>query len=160
MRAPSNLLAVAAALACGAFLPSASAFVPAARPSSPPPSFGVAPPRAGAARPAPGTSLPATKFKNFDEMLTAFDKPVLVDFYATWCGPCQLVQKELAVVGDECKDWLKVAKVDTDKYPALGAKYEIEGLPTMVLFKDGKPVHRIEGFVRANQIMDECKQFS
>mmetsp|Transcript_35837 Transcript_35837/g.70503 ORF Transcript_35837/g.70503 Transcript_35837/m.70503 type:complete len:160 (+) Transcript_35837:49-528(+) len=105
-----------------------------------------------------GVALLATKFKSFDEMLCSFEKPVLVDFYATWCGPCQELQKELAVVGDECKDWLKVAKVDTDKYPALSDKYEVEGLPTMVLFKGGKPVHRMMGLFPASQIISQCQK--
>ncbi|GMH69180.1 hypothetical protein TrVE_jg8860 [Triparma verrucosa] len=100
-----------------------------------------------------------TKFKNFEEMLEKFEEPLLVDFYATWCGPCQLMSKELVTVGSTMSGQVKVAKVDTDKYPNLGDKYDVEGLPTCILFKGGKPVHRMIGLLKADQIKAEIAPF-
>ncbi|GMH76225.1 hypothetical protein TrLO_g4034 [Triparma laevis f. longispina] len=115
-------------------------------------------------RGSPTTSLSAAlyakaKFKNFEEMLEKFEEPLLVDFYATWCGPCQLMSKELIQVGDSMVGKVKVAKVDTDKYPNLGAKYEVDGLPTCILFKGGKPVHKMIGLLPADQIKQEIAPF-
>ncbi len=92
-------------------------------------------------------------------MLQSFEEPVLVDFYATWCGPCQMMSKELQKLGDEMVGQVKVAKVDTDKYPQLGSKYDIEGLPTCVLFKNGQPVHRIVGMIPSAKIKEEIEPF-
>ena len=109
--------------------------------------------------PKPTQLYAKAKFKNFEEMLTAFEEPILVDFYATWCGPCQLMSKELSAVGSELTGKVKVAKVDTDKYPNLGEKYEIEGLPTCILFKGGKPVHKIVGMLPADQIKESIAPY-
>jgi len=62
------------------------------------------------------------KFKSFDDMLASYKEPVLVDFHAVWCGPCQMMSKELTKVGDSMEGIVKIAKVDTDKYPNLGSK--------------------------------------
>jgi thioredoxin len=97
----------------------------------------------------------ATKkqFASFDEMVTESDLPVLVDFYATWCGPCQMMAKILEQVNIQMKDQLRIIKIDSDKYPELATQYEIHALPTLVLFKQGKPIERIEGVVRAEQLV-------
>ncbi|GMI30765.1 hypothetical protein TeGR_g7625 [Tetraparma gracilis] len=108
--------------------------------------------------PAPAAFLPPSalsakaKFGSFDEMLATFEEPVLVDFHALWCGPCQMMSKELSALGDSMQGILKVAKVDTDKYPALSEKYKIDGLPTCILFKDGKPVHKMVGMMTTSQL--------
>ena len=90
-------------------------------------------------------------------MLETYEEPVLVDFYAVWCGPCQLMSKELQSLGSKLSTSLKVAKVDTDNYPQLGDKYNIEGLPTCVLFKGGKEVKRFVGVIKADQ-MEEVSE--
>jgi len=93
------------------------------------------------------------QFTTFQDLLSGSDLPVLVDFYATWCGPCQMMTPILETVNSQLKGKLKVVKIDTDKYPQLGSKYEIEALPTLVLFKNGQPVERIEGLVPADQLI-------
>ncbi len=92
-------------------------------------------------------------FSGFQELLEASPTPVLVDFYATWCGPCQVMSPILEQVGANLRDRLQVVKIDTDRYPTIASEYQIQALPTLVLFKDGQPVERIEGVVNANQLV-------
>ncbi len=93
------------------------------------------------------------QFSSFEDLLENSSIPVLVDFYATWCGPCQMMTPILEQVGATLRDRLQVVKIDTDKYPNLASKYQIEALPTLVLFKDGQPAERIEGVLQAQQLI-------
>ena len=81
-------------------------------------------------------------FKNFDEMLEQLDVPVLVDFYAQWCGPCQMMQPVLEDLASRLDSVARVAKVDTDKSPRLASRYQVEALPTLILFHKGKVIER------------------
>lgn len=100
------------------------------------------------------------KFRTFEEMLEKYrDTPILVSFEAKWCGPCKLMKKELKIVRDELADLVMVARIDTEKFPSLGARYEVEGLPSVILFVDGEPVHRIEGLVEASEILRQVRGF-
>ena len=94
------------------------------------------------------------QFASFQDLLESSNVPVLVDFYATWCGPCQMMSPILEQVGVDLRDRLQVVKIDTDKYPTIATQYQIEALPTLVLFKDGKPIERIEGVVQAPQLTE------
>ncbi len=93
------------------------------------------------------------QFSSFEDLLESSEVPVLVDFYATWCGPCQMMAPILEQVGANLRDRLQVVKIDTDKYPNLATKYQIEALPTLVLFKDGQPAEKIEGVHQAPQLI-------
>lgn len=73
-------------------------------------------------------------FSSFDDLLANSETPVLVDFYATWCGPCQMMSSELQQVGAELRGQIQVVKIDTEKYPAIATKYQIAGLPACILF--------------------------
>jgi thioredoxin len=108
---------------------------------------------------APLTVRAAKKqtFNSFDDLLQNSDKPVLVDFYATWCGPCQLMVPILNEVSETLKDIIAVVKIDTEKYPSLANKYQIEALPTFILFKDGKLWDRFEGALPANQLVERIE---
>ena len=97
------------------------------------------------------------QFSSFQELLTSSDLPVLVDFYATWCGPCQIMAPILEQVGAQMKSRLQVIKIDTDKYPKLASHYQIEALPSLVLFKNGQPVERIEGVMQAPQLIQRLQ---
>ncbi len=101
----------------------------------------------------------ATKkqFNSFEEMLSGSDVPVLVDFYADWCGPCQMMTPILQQVNNQLKDRLRIVKIDTEKYTELASQYGITALPTLVLFKQGQPVDRIEGVVQAPQLVERLK---
>lgn len=96
----------------------------------------------------------ATKqqFNNFEELLSGSNLPLLVDFYADWCGPCQMMAPIIEQVNAQMQQ-LRVVKIDTDKYPELASKHHIHALPTLVLFKQGKPVDRIEGVMPAEQLI-------
>ncbi|MBD2012921.1 thioredoxin [Microcoleus sp. FACHB-53] len=93
------------------------------------------------------------QFSSFEDLLSGSDVPVLVDFYATWCGPCQMMAPILDQVNAQLKGRLQVVKIDSDKYPQLASQYQIHALPTLVLFKNGQPVDRIEGVLPAEQIL-------
>lgn len=93
------------------------------------------------------------QFNSFEEMVSGSDQPLLVDFYADWCGPCQMMAKILVQVGAEMKGEVKVVKIDTEKYPQIASQHSIHALPTLVLFKQGQPVDRIEGVLTADQLV-------
>lgn len=94
------------------------------------------------------------QFGSFDELLESSKLPVLVDFYAPWCGPCQLMTGILDKVSESMKDKVQIVKINTDNYPDLASQYQITALPTLVLFKDGAPVDRIEGVMQAAPLCD------
>ena len=75
----------------------------------------------------------------FDEAVTQSDKPVIVDFWAEWCGPCHAVSPVLDRIAEERPDELKVVKVNIDEERGLADRYGIASIPTMILFRDGKP---------------------
>ncbi|PSB28567.1 thioredoxin [Stenomitos frigidus] len=97
------------------------------------------------------------QFDSFQELLSGSDLPVLVDFYATWCGPCQMMAGILEQVNAQMKHQVKVIKIDTDKYPQIATEHQIHALPTLVLFKQGQPVERIEGVVPADKLIQRLQ---
>lgn len=97
------------------------------------------------------------EFSSFDEMISGSDAPVLVDFYADWCGPCQMMSKILGQVGTDMKGEVKIVKIDTEKYPQIASQHNIHALPTLILFNQGQPVERIEGVLTADQLMGRVR---
>ncbi|MBD1916485.1 MULTISPECIES: thioredoxin [Cyanophyceae] len=93
------------------------------------------------------------QFQSFEDLLAGSSGPVLVDFYATWCGPCQMMAGILTTVSSQLKGQLKIVKIDTDKYPQIASQHRIAALPTLVLFKAGQPIDRIEGVLPADQLV-------
>ena len=82
---------------------------------------------------------------SFSTDVLSSSTPVLVDFWATWCGPCKMVAPVLEEIAGEKAGTLTVAKLDVDENPATARDYEVQSIPTMILFKDGSPVKRIVG---------------
>ena len=82
------------------------------------------------------------------------DTPVLVDFYADWCGPCKMLAPILKQVKDDLGNQVKIIKVDVDKNQELAGKFQVRGVPTMVLFKEGKQLWRQSGVLQKQQIVD------
>ena len=99
------------------------------------------------------------QFRSFEELLSGSEVPVLVDFYAAWCGPCQMMSPILDQVNARLKERLRVVKINTEKYPQLASQYNIHALPTLVLFKHGQPVERIEGVMQAEQLIQHLQKF-
>ncbi|BAZ67222.1 MAG: thioredoxin [Pelatocladus maniniholoensis HA4357-MV3] len=97
------------------------------------------------------------QFNSFEEMLSGSDVPVLVDFYADWCGPCQMMTPILEQVNAQLQGQIRIVKIDTEKYKQLATQYKIEALPTLVLFKQGQPVDRIEGVLQAPQLVQRLR---
>ncbi|KAK6938268.1 Thioredoxin domain [Dillenia turbinata] len=97
-------------------------------------------------------------YSSFDDLLAKSDKPVLVDFYATWCGPCQFMVPILNEVSATLKDKIQLVKIDTEKYPSIADKYRIEALPTFIIFKDGEPYDRFEGALTADQLIQRVEE--
>jgi thioredoxin 1 len=84
--------------------------------------------------------------------------PVLVDFYADWCGPCKMLAPILKQVKEEMGNTLKIVKIDVDKNQSLASTYQVKGVPTMLLFKNGKQVWRQSGVLQKNDILRIVQQ--
>lgn len=93
---------------------------------------------------------------NFDSIL-ASEIPVLIDFFAEWCGPCKTLAPILKSVKDDLGDAVKIVKIDVDKNQPLAGKYQVKGVPTMILFMDGKQVWRKSGALPKHEIVAAIK---
>ena len=88
---------------------------------------------------------------NFNEMINQ-EKPVLVDFFAEWCGPCKMMSPILEDVKKRVGENANLIKIDVDKNPQAAATYQVRGVPTLILFKNGKQVWRKSGVVPAKEL--------
>ncbi|NLB72000.1 MAG: thioredoxin [Chloroflexi bacterium] len=95
----------------------------------------------------------------FEKVVLENELPVIVDFWAPWCGPCRMVAPILDKVAKEYAGKLVVAKVNTDEYQEYAGKYGVQGIPTMLMMKDGKIVHRQVGALPEPMLKDTINQF-
>ena len=92
--------------------------------------------------------------ENFEEEVLNCDKPVLVDVFATWCGPCQIMSPVIDEIAEELGDKVKVGKVDSDENPMICDKYEIMSIPTIMVIKNGQVVKTFIGVTDKNKILE------
>lgn len=94
----------------------------------------------------------------FEDKVIKSDKVALVDFFATWCGPCQMLAPVLEKIAEERKDF-NIYKIDIDEEMELAIKYSVEVVPTMIIFKNGNPVGRLEGFHDKSSLIEEVSKY-
>jgi len=94
---------------------------------------------------------------NFHKLING-KKPVLIDFHATWCGPCKMLAPVIKEVAKEVSGKVRVIKIDIDKNQALAQRYQVRGVPTLALFKDGEVIWRDSGVKTKHQIITSIEE--
>jgi thioredoxin 1 len=103
-------------------------------------------------------SLKIKIMNNFNNLINS-EKPVLVDFFAEWCGPCKTMAPILKDVKKQLQDNATIIKIDVDKNPELASIYQIRSVPTLIMFKQGKPVWKQSGVVPTQELIKLFNQF-
>ena len=101
-------------------------------------------------------SAPSITAKDFDEKVLQEKEPVLVDFWASWCGPCQMLSPIIGEIAEEAKDF-KVYAVNADEEQELMIRYGVRAIPTLIVFKDGQVYKQNTGFIPKDQVLDLLK---
>ena len=101
------------------------------------------------------SNLPAS----FDELIQKHDKPVLVDFWAEWCGPCKMVSPVLQKLASEWKGRVTIIKINTEEKPQIAGKFGINSIPTLILFKNGREVQRVSGALPLQDMKSAFERF-
>lgn len=100
-----------------------------------------------------------TIMEKFENLINSTTVPVLVDFYATWCGPCKMMHPILENVKSRVGDKARIVKIDVDEQQALAMQYRIQAVPTLMLFKNGQQVWRQSGVVQSNELVSLIEQY-
>ena len=95
---------------------------------------------------------------SFSDLISG-NTPVLVDFYADWCGPCKMMPPILKEVKDKLGDKIRIVKIDSDKNQALSQKYQIRSIPTMILFKKGEKAWQTSGVMPASELISTLEYY-
>ena len=96
--------------------------------------------------------------KSFNEQIQS-SKPVLVDFYAEWCGPCKMMKPAHLNVAERMGDDVKIISVDVDQEQDLASRYHIQAVPTLIIFKNGKQLWRQSGIISAKALLQRLKEY-
>jgi thioredoxin 1 len=94
---------------------------------------------------------------SFDSEVLKAEQPVLVDFWAEWCGPCRMIAPILENIAEEYSDSLKITKLDVDRNPQVSMRFGVQSIPTLLLFKDGQPIERIVGYMPKDRLLSKIK---
>ena len=95
--------------------------------------------------------------QNFDEEVKGSDEPILVDYWAEWCGPCKMIAPILEELADEYAGKLKIGKLNIDEAPEVSRRFEVMSIPTLILFKNGEPEYRVVGARGKQQLVQELQ---
>ena len=95
--------------------------------------------------------------KNFEEEVLKSEKPVLIDFWASWCGPCRMMSPVIDEIAEEMKEKVKVCKINIDEEQNLAVKYDVMSIPTFIVIKDGREIGRSVGVQDKSEIINMIK---
>lgn len=102
-----------------------------------------------------GANTKTLSVDSFDEAISTSSEPILVDFWAEWCGPCKMISPVLEEIADENVGKISIGKVNVDENPDLARRFEVMSIPTLIVFKDGEPIKRLVGAKNKAGLLDD-----
>lgn len=97
--------------------------------------------------------------ENFEQEVLNSDMPVLVDFYADWCGPCKMLAPVIEEIATEYEGQVKIGKLNVDEEQNTSKKYKVMSIPTLIFFKDGEEVDKLVGMISKDQLVEKLESF-